>query len=291
MDVSVIVVSYNSASLVRGCLDSVRTQEGVGIELIVVDNASTDDTAGTVRGLSPEIRLIENHENAGFGKACNQGFDASSGRYIYLLNPDAALVSPNALSTLLRALGEHPHWGMAGTRILAPDGRPETPPARNYPGQFRAGNNFHRLPGEIAWIVGASMFIRRNVFQEIGGFDPDFFLYSEETDFCLRVRQRGHEIGFVQTVEVRHQGGASERGRGPFDVWTQRAMGMHLFWRKHFSAADAARLIRRDRVRAGYHMLLNRALAALLPPQSRAWQKYRRHKAIWRACSESLASK
>src|SRR5437868_2569064 len=95
---SIIIVTYQSAPCIRDCLESVRMQEGVTTRIVVVDNASADGTAQVVRGFDSEIHLIENHENLGFGKACNQGFEASHGRFIYLLNPDAQLVGANALA-------------------------------------------------------------------------------------------------------------------------------------------------------------------------------------------------
>src|SRR5262249_48788965 len=159
---------------------------------------------------------VENRDNVGFGRACNQGFAASKGRYIYFLNPDAQLIGSYPLANLCHALSEHKNWGMAGSRVVSATGEWKEP-ATSYPGQAHIRKDFSGLPGRIAWVVGASMIVRREVYAELGGFDPEFFLYSEETDFCLRLRKCGYEIGMVENSAVRHIGGASESGRDPYE--------------------------------------------------------------------------
>lgn len=288
MEVSVIIVTFNSASSIEDCLKSVADQQCVQREILVIDNASSDQTVNVVRTSPAKPVLIENRENVGFGQACNQGFAASKGGYIYLLNPDAQLMGPNALATLCRSLSEHKAWGMAGSRVVSATGEWKKP-ATTYPDQSHIGKDFSRLPGKIAWVVGASMIIRREIYSELGGFDPEFFLYSEETDFCLRSRERGYEIGLVEDAAVRHIGGASESGRDPYDVWTRRANGLHLFWRKHYPPADVEKLLRRNRFRARYRMVVNGWLARFQSPKSNAWQKHRRYRAIWET-SKSLLS-
>jgi GT2 family glycosyltransferase len=115
----------------------------------------------------------------------------------------------------------------------------------------------------------------------LNGFDPDYFLYSEETDLCLRLRKLGHEVGYVEDIEVRHIGGASEHGRDPYEVWVRRMNGIHLFWRKHYPPPDVERLVRRDRERARLRMMLNRLLSSFSAPGSRNWKKARRYQAIF----------
>jgi hypothetical protein len=276
---SVIIVAYCSAAQIERCLDSVCAQEGLSTEVIVVENASGDGTAETVRRYGRGVRLLANHENIGFGRACNQGFAASKGQLIYLLNPDAEIVGKNALRCLAREMANHPQWGMAGTRIVSHNG--PSFPNYSYPGQKKVRNDFHTLPGRIAWVLGASMVIRRDVYAALNGFDPDYFLYSEETDFCLRLRKQGHKIGYVESIEVQHIGGASERGRDPYEVWGRRMSGMHLFWSKHYRPEDVERLVRRDQSRAHVRMLLNRLLSCFSPAGSRSWEKSRRYRAIF----------
>jgi N-acetylglucosaminyl-diphospho-decaprenol L-rhamnosyltransferase len=290
MDVSVVIVTYNSASSIADCLKSVQDQQHVAREILVIDNASSDQTAEIVRGSQAKPILVENRENVGFGRGCNQGFATSQGRFVYFLNPDAQLVGATALSALCRALSEHKIWGMAGSRILSATGE-QRQPATTYPDQSHVRKDFSGLPGKIAWVVGASMIIRREVFSELGGFDPEFFLYSEETDFCLRLREHGYEIGLVEDAVVRHIGGASESGRDPYEVWTRRANGLHLFWQKHYPPADVDKLLRRNRFRARYRMLVNGWLARFQPPKASAWQKHRRYRAIWETSKLLLSAR
>ncbi len=289
MDVSIVTVAYNSAACIKACLESVLAQQDVRKEIVLVDNASSDQTVDVIHSLGDKVRSIRNEQNVGFGRACNQAFACCQGRYIYLLNPDAQLIGRNALSSLCRALEQHPTWGLAGTRILDADGRPKGPPPSSYPDQGRVRHDFDRLPGSIAWAVGASLIIRREVFARVGGFDPDFFLYGEETDLCLRVRKLGFEIGYVDEVAVRHIGGQSEAGRDPYEVWTRRSNGIHLFWQKHYRPEDVVRLLRRDRFRSRYRMLVHGLQAQFLPAGSVAWQKHRRYRAIWESCCSALS--
>jgi len=289
IDVSIIIVTYRSACCIKDCLDALSAQKSVRTEIIVVDNASKDDTTEIVREGNRAVLLIENRDNLGFGRACNQGFEVSRGRFIYLLNPDTQLMGTDALACLCRALEEQPRWGMAGTCILSAKGQPKGPPNKEYPGQSRARSDFSHLPGQIAWVIGASIFVRREAYEAAGGFDLNFFLYGEDIDFCLRLRQKGYEIGFVDAVKVRHIGATSERGLDPYEVATRRTQGIHLFWKKHYPAADVARLVRRDQRRARYRMVLNGLLASVQPPNSLAWQKHRRYRAICETSARFLS--
>jgi GT2 family glycosyltransferase len=286
VDISVIIVTFNSADCIAACVESVLAQTEISFEVIVVDNASADDTLARLKDLP--CRVIASAENLGFGRGNNLGFAASSGRHIYLLNPDARLMGKNSLAELSRRLDAHPRWGMAGTLIRATDGQAESPPATDYPGARHVRRDFSKLPGHIAWIMGASMIIRRELYEKLGGFDPGFFLYSEETDFCLRLRELGFEIGHVGEVAVSHIGGASEDPRDPYDVSARKLRGLLRFRQKHYSPDDCVWLARRDLRRARWRMFWNGLLARLQPPSSRAWQKHRQYCAIWEVSREFL---
>ena len=289
MDVTVIIVTYNSAETIGECLTSVLAQIGVQCETIVVDNASTDGTTDVVRKWERTgLRLFANQENIGFGRANNQGFAASSGRYLHLLNPDARLTKSNALVELRAALEQNLDWGMSGTKVVSADRRSEEKPANTYPGQNRVRRDFSSLPGRIAWVSGASMFLRRQVFAELGGFDPDFFLYNEETDLCLRLREKGYVIGYVDTVEVIHIGGVSERANDPHQTALRRLAGLHLFWQKHYSKDDMIHLARLDQLRAAFRMLGHGLLATLRPAGSPSQRKRQYYRALWISSSEFL---
>ena len=170
MDISVVIVTYNSAGQIENCLASLVSQTGVAYEVIVVDNASQDESLARTRQFS-QVRVMASPENLGFGRGCNLGFAASTGRYVYLLNPDTRLTDDRALTDVCRSMAAHPQWGMAGTRVRSADGHHEDQPATEYPGQRHVRHDFSKLPGRIAWIIGASMIVRREVFQQIGLLD------------------------------------------------------------------------------------------------------------------------
>jgi GT2 family glycosyltransferase len=287
MDVSVITVTYNSAEHIGVCLQSVLSQSGVTFEVIAVDNASSDDTLAQLAGL--KVRVIASPENLGFGRGNNAGFAASTGRYIYLLNPDARLTAPDDLARFCRVMDANPRWGMAGTLVRSADGKSESPPAHIYPGQRHVHRDFSKLPGQIAWVVGASMVIRRELYEKLGGFDPGFFMYSEETDFCLRLREIGFEIGHISEVAVEHIGGASEDYRDPYDASARKLRGLLRFRRKHYAAEDRVFLAKRDLRRARARMIWNQIWAVGRGPGSRAWRKYRLYRAVWEVSREALA--
>ena len=288
IDVSVIVVAFNSAPCINECLDSILEQQGARFEVIVVDNASADDTLKVVRGMGRGIRLLANQENIGFGRGCNQGFGASAGRFLLLLNPDARLPERDSLARLCQVMQENVRWGLAGTRVTESGGTIDFLPSASYPDQHRAHCDFSQLPGSIDWVFGASMLIRREVFSAVGGFDPAFFLSSEETDLCLRIRQHGWEIGFVPQVTAQHIGAASERGIDPYDTWRRRVPGIYRFWAKHYPPTDARRLVRRDWLRARFRQCWYAVMVWFAGTDSKAWRQHRRYAGISEAARKFL---
>jgi GT2 family glycosyltransferase len=287
-DISVIIVTYNSSRCVQECLNSLQRQKGVNHEVIVVDNASSDDTVVEVRN-NPCL-LLENEENIGFGKACNIGVSRSTGRYIFLLNPDAQLTDKSDLETICRHMEENQKWGLAGTKVLCPNGSLESPPAQEYPGQKHVQRDFSKLPGDIAWVIGAAMIIRREIYLQLDGFDPDYFLYSEETDMCLRVRELGHEIGWMEDVVVRHISGDSEKHADPYNVASRKLRGLLIFRDKHYSLKECVFLAKRDRRRAFFRMLTNGSVALCKGGKSTEWEKYRMYRGVWETSERYLAS-
>lgn len=240
----VVVVAYNSAGVISQCLESVLGPQNADASLVVVDNASSDGTASLVRNKFPSVRLLANSENFGFGKANNQVFSSSGAKYFFLLNPDAT-VSSRTLRVAIEFMEAYPKIGLAGCRIVNPDGSAQDSVSLRYPGQKYADSSFDRLPGRIACVLGAAIIIRGDVLRELNGFDEEFFLYGEDQDLCLRIRKAGYEIGFIEDAFVTHIGGASESKSDPGDVWRKKARAELLFYRKHYSAPAITRLQRR----------------------------------------------
>jgi len=221
----VIVVSWNTVALLRRCLASVgRFLSSVPHEVLVVDNASRDGSADMVAEEFREARLFRNSENLGFGRANNQAMAEARGEFFLLLNSDAELLDDGA-ARLLERVRARPEVGVAGLRILRPDGRVQAS-ARRFPTLRRlcvAGFWLNRvLPRPVTedlllghywdhcgereadWVIGACMLVRREVFRETGGFDPSIFLYGEEVEWCHRIGERGWKVLFSPVGSILH---------------------------------------------------------------------------------------
>ena len=254
-EVSAIVVTYNAAPWIERSLDSLR---GTEAEVIVVDNGSTDGTLELVREKFPEARLLE-EENRGFGAGNNAGMRVASGRYFLLLNPDAWLTD-GALEHLVAFADEHPEAAVVGPRLLNPDGSlqrsvrgyPDSVADRHrvlLPAQARAaarsalnaffGANFdHESVREAEYLFGACLLVRREAVDSVGGFDEDFFLMSEEVDWCYRFRQAGWKVLFYPGARGRSTSSAPRSTRRS----SRRIVRGHLqFLRKHRGARVAER--------------------------------------------------
>lgn len=208
---TVIVVNYNGRAHVETCLRSLLADGRPNTEVVVVDNCSTDGSADLIAARFPQVRLLRNEDNHGFGHGCNLAASVASGEYLVFLNPDTE-VRAGWIDALIEALETHPGAGLATSRILLAG----TPDRLN-----AAGNELHftglslcRGVGvereafdhleEIGLISGAAFAIRRRLFEKLGGFDASFFLYVEDTDLSLRARLAGYTCLYVPRSEVLH---------------------------------------------------------------------------------------
>ena len=284
LDVSIVIVTYNTADVVGKCLASLGPETGPSREVFVVDNASTDGGAEIVRNRYPWAHQTVNKENRGFAAANNQVLPLCRGRYLYYLNPDAKLTGTGVLEECIRFMDTHPRVGLAGTRLLNPDGSLQESISRRYPGQKFAGSQMDGLIGTIACVMGSSMFARADLIRRIGGFDEDFLLYGEDQDLCLRIRQAGYEIGYINEAVVIHYGGQSERQSVPAEVWKKKTRAEYLFYRKHYLPETIAGIRRADLRKARFRLL---TLKFTLPfTRDRAQSEGKRNK--YRAICESL---
>lgn len=244
MDVSVIIVNYNTANIISACINSVLRQKNINCEIIVVDNASGDNSLAVLQQYHDQLKIIANNENIGFGRANNLGFQQSQGRYIFLLNPDACLQSEYDLAELMQFMDDHPDYGLAGPKVIK--NQRTTPPSFTYPGQKNLKGFVFNLPGKIAWVIGACMIIRREVYENAKGFDEDYFLYGEEADLCLRVRKLGYAIGYYDKIVVTHIGGASEVRTQIAELWQKKQNGIQLFYKKNYDSTTAKTVVQKD---------------------------------------------
>jgi hypothetical protein len=264
-DVSIIVVSYNAREHLERAVASVA--EGPH-EVIVVDNASTDGSPELVRERFPSVRRVELTENVGFGAGNNEGMRVASGRYFLLLNSDAWPVG-NAIEELASFMDANPAVGVAGPRLVGTDGRLQKS-VRGFPTVWRIATEYFFLRKLAPWshalnafygagfdystrreadfLMGAVLILRRGAVEEVGGFDPAFFMFSEETDLCYRMRKAGWSVEFFPGAEFVHVGGTSTRPEWN-RMFREQLRGHLLFLAKHRSLAQAERA-RRMMVRA-----------------------------------------
>lgn len=233
IDLSIIIVSYNVSNLLRECLSSVyEHQDGLSLEIFVVDNASNDDSVQMVAGEFPQVNLIANTANRGFAAANNQAIRQVSGRYTLLLNPDTVILS-GALGRLVQVLDENPQVGIVGPKLLNKDGSLQAscssfPNLINYsiysfasyrliPKHSRIFPLFlegwdHSYSANIhGFLLGAAIMVRTSLWEKIGILDEGFFVYSEEKDLCYRAIQAGCNIHFDHLALVIHYGGQSSK--------------------------------------------------------------------------------
>ncbi len=244
MDVSFIIISWNVRELLRKCLWSIRQQTtddrpqitdnrqpaelsdvcNLMSEVLIADNASTDGTIAMLRAEFPAVRVIENKENLGFGRANNQALAIAQGRYLFLLNPDTEL-RDGALRALIDYADAHPRVGIIGPQLFYGDGTRQSS-RRRFPTlataflestklqqwfpRNRVLTRYYMLDTRddetqaVDWINGSAMFVRRAVYDQIGGFDEGFFMYSEELDWCRRAKDAGWQIVYLPTAQVTH---------------------------------------------------------------------------------------
>jgi GT2 family glycosyltransferase len=255
VQLSIIIVSWNTRDLLERCLASVREDSraaqavglAVGLEVIVVDNASVDGSSEMVRERFPEVRLIESRQNLGFARANNVAFRQCTGQYVLLLNPDTE-VRPGALAALLRFMDGRPEAGAAGARLLNPDSslQPSCDRAPTLSREFwrllhldnlwpYAVYRMHEWPWdanrEVDVACGACLILRREALREVGLLDEDYFIYSEEVDLCRRLRERGWRIFWVPSASVVHYGGQSTR-QAASAMFLRLYQGKVLYFRK-----------------------------------------------------------
>ena len=246
--VTAIIVNYRSAAHALNCIHSLQEQEGVNLEIVVVDNASGDDGVQQIRAAYPDIRLIENPNNDGFAKANNLAAASATGDFILVINPDIRLLSVDAVAGLVAHLVNNPKIGVLGPDIIESRRNKRNLPKHYYPLQkkLRKNRKLIDLPGDIAWILGACMLFRSEIYRQVGGFDNDFFLYGEDTDICLRLRQAGYSIGWAPEFKVDHWGGASESGSRTYDTRSRKKRGYYQFCLKYYASDDLLPVLRRE---------------------------------------------
>jgi GT2 family glycosyltransferase len=250
VDLSVIILSWNTCGLLEKCLRSLECQHesGVEVELIVADNASEDGSRAMVAREFPQVHLVVNKKNLGFGAGNNAALPHTHGRYVLFLNSDT-VVTDGALAAMVRYADANPNIGILGPKLLNGDGSLQyscrrypnlatgffrnTPLGRLFP-QNRFASDYlmqdwdHATPRDVDWVSGAALMIRRTLLDRIGGFDEDYYMYCEDVDLCWRANHAAAEntggqenaqsrgtVSGSQTLDSGHEAGT---GNGSWRV-------------------------------------------------------------------------
>lgn len=269
MDLSVIIVNYNVKEFLQNLLHSIeKASANLSKEIIVVDNASDDGSVEVIREKFPYVNLIENKINVGFGKANNQGLAIAKGNYILFINPDC-IVSEDTLDKMISFFGGHSDCALAGCKILNSDGTLQLACRRSFPGPW---TSFTKVTGlsnlfpksrifarynltyldenktyEVDAVSGSFMMMRKTVYDNVGGFDEQFFMYGEDLDLCYRIQKAGHKVFYVHSTQVIHYKGESTK-RSNLDETKLFYDAMHLFVKKHLSSFPLVEIILRSAI-------------------------------------------
>jgi GT2 family glycosyltransferase len=256
---TVFVVNYNTANLLRPMMDrlvqAASAPEVGPLKAVIVDNASRDHSLDVIRALMPTVKFIANTTNVGFGRANNQCLALMEGQYALLLNTDA-FVSEDTLIKTLEYMDSHPQCGVLGARLIGQDGALQ-PSCRYFPtllNTFIANSGLgrlfpwvravddmnwdHRSTRECDWVPGCYYLVRRAVIDQVGLFDPRYFLYFEEVDHCRAVKAAGWSVVFFHDTEVVHIGGESAKSDAELTAGSRQISALQieselLYFRKH----------------------------------------------------------
>jgi hypothetical protein len=232
VEISTIIVSYNTAHLLTKAVSALQAaSDGFETEVFIVDNASSDGSVAVIQRNYPQYKLIVNDSNVGFGRANNQALSFATGQYILLLNTDA-FVSPDTLRKTIAYMEANPRCGILGVRLEGRDGELQ-PSARYFPtplshfihrtGMHRWFKNVqlvddmgwdHSTVRHCDWVVGCFYLVRRELIEQVGLFDPRYFLYFEEVDHCFAAKRAGWDVVFYPYTTVVHLGGESAKSSG-----------------------------------------------------------------------------
>ncbi|MGY6274575.1 glycosyltransferase family 2 protein [Methylomonas sp. MgM2] len=253
--VSAVIVNYNAGELLRLCIESLVSCP-LNVEVVIVDNASSDGSLDTLCGLERQLKIIRNDVNRGFAAGCNQGLAETHADYILFINPDCSFV-PGALQEILAHLKADSKAGMAGGLLVNPDGTEQVGGRRAVPTPWRSfvrmfglarfekrwpklfGDfNLHQQPLpektiEVEAISGACMLVKRKAVDDVGLWDEGYFLHCEDLDWCMRFRQKGWKVLFIPSARVVHEQGTCGKSRPIFVEW-HKHKGMLRFYRKFF---------------------------------------------------------
>lgn len=260
MIISIIIVSYNTRELLKNCINSIyMTYPEKDLEILVVDNASSDGSPTMLKENFRDVILIESKENLGFAKANNIAIKKAKGDYILLLNPDT-IITKNSIIKCINYMDKHRDVGILGCKVVMPDGKLDLACRRSFP---TPSVSFYRMTGlsklcpknklfgqynltyldenetyEVDSIVGAFMLTRSEIIDQVGILDEDYFMYGEDIDWCYRIKQEGWKVMYYHEAVIYHYKGASGGKKNP-KIIREFYRAMHLFYKKHYKSEYA----------------------------------------------------
>jgi len=245
--ISIIILSWNTKKLLRDCLQSIYALDPkpYTLEIIVVDNGSTDGSPKMVKKKFPKAILIKNKKNLGYGAGNNQGMRKAKGDYFLLLNSDT-IVKNKAPAKMAQFLNQHPEVGVIGCKLLNQDGsdQPSFGPFPNLLvtgvmlfGEHWLGDLVRRSGNQVKetdWVMGAALMVKKEVFEKAGPMDEGIFMYMDEVEWCRRIKKASYRVMFYPKAKIIHLGGASSP-TGRKDPILNIYRGLIYFYKKHYS--------------------------------------------------------
>jgi len=256
IDLSICIVSWNISKKLIECLGSIyKHSKDLNIEVLVFDNASSDNTVEMIKNNFPQITLIENQTNIGFGRGNNVAINKSNGNYVLLINPDILIVEP-CLKKMIKSLETLPQAGVIGCKLVNIDGSIQKSYFEKFPtpiSELFWGMMLHKIFNyplysttnitsntEIAWIVGGCMMLRREVIAELKGFDERFFMYGEDIDLCFRIKNMGLKSYYLPNIKMLHYHGvSSKKQKKRYFAAVMQREAMKIFMEKHYGESTA----------------------------------------------------
>jgi N-acetylglucosaminyl-diphospho-decaprenol L-rhamnosyltransferase len=303
-DITVSIVSYNTVDLLRDCVASLLKRQAEGeavLEIVVADNGSTDGSKEMLASEFPEVIIVDTGGNIGYGRANNAALKAARGQFYFVLNSDTE-VEPGALRAMIHFMEKNPRVGMLGAQLILPDQSIQRSCARDptlmailweqtyldkifpdskYCGSYKYSGWDYRSAREVQQVCGACFFIRERAWRQIGGFDPAYFMYFEDTDLCVRMRRKGWPIFFLPDARIQHKlGGSSGKS------WRLRALmiasynqSRYYYYRSNYGPKKG-RLVKLMTLFGASLRLTIWLFTSIVRPS--AWEQVRMFADVWR---------
>lgn len=257
VDLSICIVSWNTSEKLRECLQSIyRHTEGLNIEVLIFDNASSDNTVEMIKNNYPQVILIDNQTNIGFGRGNNALIIKSKGKYILLINPDIIIIEP-CFKKMIGFLKANPQAGVVGCKLVNMNGSIQKSYFEKFPtpiSELFWGMMLHKIYNlsifhtkknitsdvEVAWLVGGCMLFRRDILKTIKGFDERYFMYGEDLDLCFRLRKMDLKVYYLPKITMLHyHGSSSKKQKKRYYAAVLQRESVYKFMKNHYGKITA----------------------------------------------------